>query len=291
MSGKVIDLFPDYKPENTELEQYTSGINKVKEVLLDDMQMFFNNDEDMAEFIVSAWNFANMHHKRPELFAQIREVFRQGELAEDLMDKFVDLKIIKYGHLNKYIYKYEIEQSKNDFRIDIKNVFNEKEYFAHVVKDPDYKDFLSGNIASSLDYMFDNDEGYQDIFFGDDDYDYYDEDEIEYEYEPNPIDRKAIIITYKREFYDWQKSLENHDVLYGEGINDVFLADYFDEDQVWLRKNFGNIFRKILDRCEVDHEFRPKRLTYKRFEKWFDYKFSEFVFDIEKFPVTKETDY
>ena len=97
-------------------------------------------------------------------------------------------------------------------------------------------------------------------------------------YTTRDLNRSAIAIQPKQPLIDWLNKVENNDKpLKLEEINDwsLYLIDEkFDQGDVekWLKKNFKQIFLKELFLWHTLIENYPRKISYKIFLDWFNYK-------------------
>ncbi len=109
------------------------------------------------------------------------------------------------------------------------------------------------------------------------------------------LGRSALKIKYKKAFYDWV----NFNYKYDDpcGVYPVRPEEEYDTGNVylirelndspmvwekWIRKNFLKIFRHELYIWENHSNRWPKNLTWKKFDKFFEYGFNLGVYDLDE---------
>jgi len=251
MKNKVINLFDDTIPNND--VKYS--------VLLNDFLTPFENDfpdyfviEDIYDFAVNVWNIGNIAQ---DISTKDREgMVSPPKMPNDLLkihEKMLKFKIDKFHEHRRFIIDYSIEE---DEEVGFKLVVvagNEKAY-AEILKE-------------RLIDEVDDDASFEDGF----------------------IDRNAIVLIPKQPFINWiNETYPDDKMTLNQKESFVYLvSSSYDNLEEWLKKNYKMFFIMELENWSTDKKDWPKKYTYKMFQQWFSVSWSEMVYDIEQYPVSK----
>jgi len=97
------------------------------------------------------------------------------------------------------------------------------------------------------------------------------------------VERIAVVISPKKPFKDWVKSVDPVSDDGGLDISTVYLIPPFETEQEinsFLQKRYAQIFENELEAWYVDEDVWPKNRTYKMFKEWLDVKIHDMVFDL-----------
>ncbi len=104
------------------------------------------------------------------------------------------------------------------------------------------------------------------------------------------VKRTALIIKYKKPFYDWLTFMDPVDKNHHDTDHDVYLLPDFEEVsqmEKWLNKNFDSIFCDQLNNWYTDETVWPQKRTFKIFKEWFDYSLHTMISDTQDGPIDK----
>ncbi len=107
-----------------------------------------------------------------------------------------------------------------------------------------------------------------------------------------PIDRNAIIVRPKKQFFDWLNFLFPEDDLATEKQdNNIYLIREMNSNEQilnWIKENFDKIFINELNDWYTDEAEWPKSRTFEMFSEWFDVEVCSMILDLEEYPITKD---
>lgn len=217
--------------------------------------------DDLLYVALNAWNLANLKKEQPTAFSMMYEEIRQDFSSRPDLDRLLDQMIThkekEFSAFPLYIIEYELKQGKGDNA-------------TLTTKAATFEQFLA------------------DVMWGED----LDEEEAT-NYEPGYINRSIIMITPKEPFMNWLSNTANGSIpIQGKPEANVYLVgESFDakEMEKWLKKNFDRLFRKELEDWYTDRKAWPVNRTYKMFREWFDVSYHLDAFDIEDYPVDKDS--
>jgi len=234
--------------------------NIYKEAFLRLLMQFRIKSESVTENFhvgIIAWNMANIKMQNIPGFDFLMESTKSEtgltKKEWNLLKQMVDYKVAQFGHLTLFIK-------------DIQNENDEKNFTLEII---DMEQFIKEGPPQ-------NDDDYDDFYEEDED----DDDEPSLEQE-GIIDRDAIIVSMTEEFknltgFDKKKSI----YLIPEFF--TFEHDY----KAWLKANYKDIFE--MEILNIAEQYRPKKLTFSLFEKWFEVERIELPYDMVSEPVYKE---
>jgi len=234
--------------------------NIYKEAFLRLLMQFRIKSEPVTENFhvgIIAWNMANIKMQNVPGFDYLMESTKSEtgltKKEWNLLKQMVAYKVAQFGHLTLFIK-------------DIQNENDEKNFTLEII---DMEQFIKEGPPQ-------NDDDYDDFYEEDED----DDDEPSLEQE-GIIDRDAIIVSMTEEFknltgFDKKKSI----YLIPEFF--TFEHDY----KTWLKANYKDIFE--MEILNIAEQYRPKKLTFSLFEKWFEVERIELPYDMVSEPVYKE---
>src|SRR5688572_3091269 len=105
------------------------------------------------------------------------------------------------------------------------------------------------------------------------------------------VRRTALILTPKKPFCDWVKSMypEDDDSDAFDEHDVYLLPDYETQEEMerWLKRNFDWLFCEQLNNWYTDENGWPSKRTFKIFKEWFDYSLHTMVWDSVAGPIGK----
>lgn len=256
MKNKVINLFD--KPQvvvQNEGVKYSGLIEKFLEPFINefaDVEFY----EDVFEFAINAWNYANMKVLLPneESDAAINAL-PGDDLDFVLLKKMIDYKISNFKEYTNFIVDYELNGTDNDPILSI-------------ITQPE-EQYLSGMMRKmSEEFEEEPEEDFEDNF------------------EDNFVNRYAIIIKPRQPFLDWYSNLCPEDEVYNN-TNTYLISDAIDDIDSWIKKQYEKIFAAELEAWTTIEKKWPKKRNYEMFKEWFYIDQSTLVYDLEKSPVRK----
>ena len=249
MKNKVINLFgkPQVVVQN-EGVKYSGLIEKFLEPFIkefEDVEFY----EDVFEFAINAWNFANMKLILPEGEGGLDaiESIPGDDIDFVLLNKMIDYKISNFKEYSNFIVDYELKETDNDPILSI-TTQPEEQYLAAMMRKMG--------------------------------------EESEEDFGDNFVNRYAIIIKPRQPFLDWYSNLfpEDEDC---NTTNTYLISDDIDDIDSWLKKQYEKIFAAELEACTPIEKKWPKKRNYEMFKEWFYIDQSTLVYDLEKSPVRK----
>jgi hypothetical protein len=250
--NKVISLFGNNKVVQNEGVKYSDLLKDFIEPFAKD----FPNDysiEDIFDFSIHAWNFANIGKVMPpEEFQNVISPFSMKEKENVMLQKMLALKANKFDEFNQYILDYAIEE-KNNGEIKLSVITGGVE------------DFLE-NVQNEFAHQ-----------------------PIESDFEENYINRYAIVLKPQQPLFDWINKLYPDDKISEVKEANIYLVDdEIDDLEKWLQKKFDKFFMMELDEWHTNKKEWPQKRNYKMFKEWFQVDISTMIYDLEKRPVLKE---
>lgn len=249
MKNKVINMFnkPQVVKQN-EGVKYSGLLEKLLEPFINefaDVEFY----EDVFEFAINAWNFANMKVLLPD--DQSDEAINSvpgDEIDLVLLNKMINYKILKFKEYTNFIVDYELKETSGDPILSLITQ-PEEQYLAEMMS-------KMGEEATENDF--------EDSF----------------------VDRFAIIIKPRQPFLDWCSKLfpEEEDF---NATNTYLISDDINDIDSWLKKEYEKIFVAELEAWTHIEKEWPQKRNYKMFEEWFSIDQSTLVYDLEKSPVSK----
>lgn len=235
--------------------------NIYKEAFLRLLMQFRIKSESVTENFhvgIIAWNMANIKMQNIPGFDFLMESTKSEtgltKKEWNLLKQMVDYKVAQFSHLTLFIK-------------DIQNENDEKNFTLEII---DMDQFIKEGPPVNDD---------DDYYEGDDD-DYDDEEGPSLEQE-GMIDRDAIIVSMTEEF----KNLTSFDKKKSIYLIPEFFT--FEHDyKAWLKANYKDIFE--MEILNIAEQYRPKKLTFSLFEKWFEVERIELPYDMVSEPVYKE---
>jgi hypothetical protein len=112
---------------------------------------------------------------------------------------------------------------------------------------------------------------------------------IPYFYES--INRNAIVVKPKKEFFDWINYLYPENMIHKKEEANIYLIrerDSNEEIERWISRNFDLLFQNELNDWHTDENDWPQKRTYKLFKEWFDFEIHSMVLDLEETEITKD---
>lgn len=254
MKNKVISLFGNNKVVQNEgvkysqlLEQFMAAFAKEFE----DTEYL----EDIIEFAITAWNFANIKAILPKEEFERSKQLMQAEVDGALLIKMIDYKLRKFKAYDYFIVDHELRQDIEGEDPILTVITQEKETYL-------------ANMAD-VAYALDN-------------------EVTESDFEENYINRYAIVIKPRQPLFDWVNKLHPADkITEVEEANIYLVNDQMDDLEKWLLKNFDTFFKMELDEWHPNKKEWPKNRDYKMFKQWFQVNISSMIYDLEKRPVLK----
>jgi hypothetical protein len=255
MKNKVINLFD--KPHvivKNEGVKYSSLFEKFLEPFIDEFDdVEFH--EDVFEFAINAWNFANMKVLLPA--DQSDEAINSvpGEVMDlVLLNKMIDYKILKFKEYTNFIVDFELKETSGDPILSL-TTQAEEQYLTSMMnvleEETEENDFRENDF----------DEGY--------------------------INRHAIIIIPRQPFLDWYTNLFPEDVNDINFTNTYLINEDIQDFDSWFKSKYEKIFIHQLEVWTPNKKQWPQKRNYKMFKEWFNIDRSVMVYDFEKRPVSK----
>lgn len=250
MKNKVINLFnkPQVVVQN-EGVKYSSLLEQFLAPFVNDFEDV-EYYEDVFEFAINAWNFANMKVLLPE--SQGDEAIN-AVIVKDidfvLLNKMIDYKILKFKEYTNFIVNYELKETSGDPILSI-TTQPEEQYLAEMM-----------NMIE--------------------------EDTTENNFEENYINRTAIIIKPRQPFLDWCSKLYPDDLDEMNNTNTYLIREDVEDVESWLKKKYDKLFTIELESWHTNKKEWPQKRNYKMFKEWFQIDLSNMVYDLENSPVSK----
>ena len=252
MKNKVINLFnkPQIVVQNTGVK-YSQLLEKFLEPFVDDFKdvEFY---EDIIEFGINAWNFANMKLLLPkEENDSVFDSFKNEGINIALLNRMIDYKISHFKEYTNFIVDYELEETIEDPILRI-TTQEQDVYFKSM-----FEQFDQENTAGN--------------------------------FEENYINRSAIIIKPLQPFIDWVSNLypEDEDMDDIKETRTYLIHEDIEDIDSWLAKKFDKLFTFELESWHTNKKEWPQKRNYKMFKEWFQIDISTMVYDFEKNPIQK----
>lgn len=105
------------------------------------------------------------------------------------------------------------------------------------------------------------------------------------------INRNAIVVKPKKPFFDWLNKLDPEDPINENEEANIYLIKEKDSNEaieIWLSRNFDQLFQNELNDWYTDENCWPPKRTYKLFKEWFDFEIHSMVLDLEETEITKD---
>ena len=256
MDQQIYSNNPDTKYSELLLSFIQPLINEVK-----DNNVIF----DMLDIGMIAWNIGNVKVAFPDLYAEMfSSTFALDPKNKEEMELFlmlIERKTQEFSEFTNFIDDYEIAPGKK----------NESKII--VYSQPFEIVMAEGTLPSFLEMP--------------DDYD----DELNNDYESGFINRNSITVKPQKPFFEWLNKLYPEDPIYSLDEKNIYLIREKDDHKKifnWLKKNFDTLFKNELENWHADSEDWPSNRTYKKFTEWFEVEINSMIYDLEKFPVTKD---
>lgn len=247
MKNKVINLFGKPQIALNKDVKYSELLEQFITAFADD---FSDREyqEDIIEFAINAWNFANMKVLLPERESNDAINYINRDLNFDLLNRMIDYKISHFVTYSNYIVDYELTETNGD---PVLSVFTEKE---------------DTYLASALEDM---------------------ETQNPEDFEENYTNRNAIILKPLQPLLDWLTNLYPEDGFEIDQRNIYLLGEEIEDVDAWIKKKFDKLFKLELDAWHTNKKEWPKKRNYKMFKQWFEVEISMMVYDLERHPVSK----
>jgi len=255
MKNKVINLF-----DKTNIVVENKGV-KYSELLEKFLEPFIKEFEDVEyyeeifEFAINAWNFANMAVLLPDDEGnKAMNSIPGDEIDFVLLNKMVDYKILKFKEYTNFIVDYELKEQTSGDPILSVTTQPEEQYLAEMI--------------NKMDEEADEN------------------DSDENDFEEGFIDRTAIIIKPRQPFLDWCSNLfpEEEDF---NNTNTYLINEDIEDIDSWLKRGYENIFTIELEAWTHIKKQWPQKRNYKMFKEWFSIDQSTMVYDLEINPISK----
>ena len=250
MKKKVVNLFnkPQIVVPNLGVK-YSQLLEKFLEPFIND----FNDvefHEDIIEFAINAWNFANMKILLPkeENDTAFDDLENDG-INVALLNKMIDYKISHFKEYTNFIVDYELEET---------------------IEDPILK-ITTQEQDAYLKSMFKH----------------FEEEDSNGDFEENYIDRSAINIKPLQPFIDWYSSLYPEDLEDITATRTYLISEDIEDIESWLAKKFDKLFTIELESWHTNKKEWPQKRNYKMFKEWFQIDISMMIYDFEKNPIKK----
>lgn len=249
MKNKVINLFnkPQVVVQN-EGVKYSGLLEKFLEPFINefaDVEFY----EDIFEFAINAWNFANMKIILPDNESDdVLNSVPRAEVDFVLLNKMIDYKILNFKEYSNFIVDYDLKETDGDPILSI-TTQPEEQYLAEMM--------------SRME-----------------------EDTTENNFEEGFINRTAIIIKPREPFLDWCAKLfpEEEDF---DNTNTYLINEDIEDVDSWLNKGYEKIFIAELQVWTHIKKQWPQKRNYKMFKEWFYIDQSSMIYDFEMKPVSK----
>ncbi len=249
MKNKVINLFN--KPQvivQNEGVKYSGLLEKFLEPFVKDFEdvEFY---EDVFEFAINAWNFANMKVILPNNECdEILNSVPRDEVDFVLLNKMIDYKILNFKEYSNFIVDYDLKETGGDPILSI-TTQPEEQYLAEMMSKMEVET-------------------------------------TENNFEEGFINRTAIIIKPREPFLDWCSKLfpEEEDF---DNTNTYLISEDIEDVDSWLYKEYEKIFTAELEAWTPIKKEWPKKRNYNMFKEWFYIEHSDMVYDFEMKPVSK----
>ena len=251
MKNKIISLFGNDKDVQNRRIKYSNLIDQFIAPFEND----FSNDlfiEDIFDFSINAWNFGNMNSIVPkEEFEKIFSSVQQQDADILLLKKMIDYKASNFKEYNLFIADYEITEVKGK---PVLTVITESE-------------------ETYLTNMMDD----------------YEDQSNQQDFEENYINRYAIVLKPQQPLFDWFNNLyPDEKVTEVKEANIWLVDDSFDDLDKWLKNKYDKFFKLELEFWHPNKKEWPQKRNYKMFKQWFQVDISTMIYDLEKWPITKE---
>ncbi len=206
--------------------------------------------EDIFDFAVNAWNFANMKQILPEgeSDAAINSI-ESDEIDFDLLNRMIDYKISNFKEYTNFIVDYELKETDGDPILNVTTQAQEQylaNMFDTMTEETDENDF---------------DEGF--------------------------INRTAIIIKHQQPFIDWRNNLYPEDIHKPIETNTYLINEDIEDIETWVKKKCEKIFIAELVGWNTNKKAWPQKRNYKMFKEWFIVDISTMIYDFELKPISK----
>lgn len=217
--------------------------------------------DDLLYVALNAWNLANLKKEQPTAYSMMYEEIKQDFIGRPELDKLLDQMIThkekKFSSFPLYIIEYELKQGKGDNATLTTKAATLEKFLAEAIWGEEEDEEDTAN------------------------------------YEPGYINRSIVMITPKEPFMNWLSNTANGSIpiQVKPEANVYLVGESYDpkEMEKWLKKNFERLFRKELEDWYTDKNSWPANRTYKMFREWFDVSYHLDAFDIEDYPVDKES--
>jgi hypothetical protein len=251
--NKVINLFDRVHIENDESKKYSVCVGAIMEIF----ESKFPEDyllEDIFEFIVNAWNMANIKEMIPaKEFKKIQASSLMPQQEKTLLTQIIQYKIENYGGFDRFIADFELYDIDNEVRLTVITQRKE-EYLMDSMSHYDRENFPFNEADEAEAY----------------------------------INRSAMALTPKEPFLEWLKSLDiDFDEAFIQKANTYLLDEAIEDLDKWLFKKFDVFFKMELAEWHAIKKEWPMKRTYKMFEEWFEVALSTSVYDMVKRPIFK----
>ena len=257
MKNKVID-FSERKNiiQNTGVK-YAELLEQFLEPFINEFTEF-DDQEDIIEFGINAWNFGNMKLILPEgaIDAQINSI-NEDYIDANLLKRMIELKITKFKEYTNFIAEFELKETSGDPILSV--LTQEQDAYLAAMMDDD--------LNESFDDEFDA--------------------EFDEEYDENYINRTAITLKPLQPFMDWCNNLFPGEENRMEDTNTYLISEDIDDVEAWLKKKFDKLFMMELEAWNTNKKTWPIKRNFKMFKEWFQINISTMVYDFEKEPISK----
>ncbi len=248
--NKIINLFGDTKTAQNKDVKYSE--------LLEQFVVQFANEfadkeyvEDVFEFAINAWNYANITILLPqEEIGKSINIIQENVIDGELLQKMIDYKVSEFKDYTNFIIDFEFEETADGRRLTV------------VAQEG------SAYISAMMDDI--------------------DKENSHADFEENYINRNAIIVKPLQPFFDWRNNLNLDNTIKEVDVSNIYLvSDEIDDLDAWLKKKFDKYFMLELEDWQLNRKKWPQKRSYKMFKQWFQVDVSMMIYDLEKKPVLK----
>lgn len=250
MKNKVINLFN--KPQVVVPNQGVKYSGLLEQFLTPFMDDFADVEyyEDIFEFAINAWNFANIKLLLPEEESnEAINAVNKKDIDVVLLNKMIDYKILKFKEYSNFIVDFDFKETSGDPILSI-TTETQEQYLAKMIG------VLDGETNED-------------------------------DFEENYINRSAIIIKPRQPFLDWCSKLYPDDLDEMNVTNTYLISEDIEDIDSWLKKKYDKLFTAELESWHTNKKEWPQKRNYKMFKEWFQIDKSTMVYDLECSPVSK----
>lgn len=206
--------------------------------------------EDIFEFVINAWNSANMKLilPRSENNDELNVLEKEG-IDVALLNKMIDYKLTHFKNYTNFIIDYALLETDEEPTLQV------------VTQEQD--DYLESLLEK------------------------FDQEDSEADYEENYINRSAIVFKPKQSFIDWYINLYPGDIDSAAETKIYLISEDIEDIDSWLKKKFDKLFTFELASWHTNKKEWPQNRNYKMFKEWFQVENSTLIYDFEKNPIQK----